>query len=266
MKYLTVCLFLFAISCTAGTTTTGGGSDGDTDSDTDTDTDADTDSDGDTDTESDTDMCCDEDNPCDWDENETCDCDDDYAGSWDVVDCLPKTATVELIGAVIGPGTADGDTWDGLGTLPDGLAGDLTDLLYGTATPGDILEFIGNTGINYLEKPDVYGDANMNLGEGDGFNNPLTLLTEDEAVEDSFLPNWSDDAVYYDVPIHHADDLQIRVELLDDDYWPDTDDFVGEAVINNQDIIDAFISEEIWWVQVADQTVNQVLMLSILVY
>ena len=221
---------------------------------------ADDDQGGDDDTGPD---CCTENNECQLEENDVCDCAGSFEGTWDLIDCLPQTFTVDFHGALIGPAKIDRSTWDGNSAISETNWTALLALTSQTAPFGGLVDFLADLAMSTLHKPDPFGYVELDRGNGYDPEFQQDLATKEDNTEDTFQPMWPTPVPgYTNVPF--IEDTRIRTTLWDEDLI--NDDSVGVAVIRFDHILAAYLDEGVYWVNVADQTQQQLLMLAIEVY
>ena len=207
--------------------------------------------------------CCTDSNECQLEENSICDCGGSFEDTWDLVDCLPETFSVDFHGALIGPAKSDRTTWDGNSAISDADWATLLALNPSTAPYGELAGFLADLAMSTLYKPDPFGY--MELNRGNGYDPELLqhLATEGNNIQDSFQPMWPSPLTgYTGVPFN--EDMRIRTRLWDKDLL--NNDPIGAAVIGFDHILEAYLDEGVYWVNVADQTQQQLLMLAIEVY
>lgn len=168
---------------------------------------------------------------------------------------LPDSVTIEMLGALIGPGKSDGTEWDGPGKIPDDVVTGLATAL-GSPEIAPILNFAQGAAYQALSKPDPYGIAQLNW-DGSGFDpaQTISLATVDNNRQDTFTPDWPMDASgalpgWATVPF--TPDLQIRVDLDDEDLT--APDHIGTVTIDFPDLKKAWESKKSYWILTGDPT------------
>jgi hypothetical protein len=174
--------------------------------------------------------------------------------------CYPDAVSVRVVDAVIGPGKSDGTQWDGWGNLPTGMASDLATVV-GAGIKTKIVEWVLNAAVQALEKPDPYGWAEIDIGTG--YELDVWLADWKNNTEDTFTPIWPDGGGGWDnVPF--SEPTRIRVTLIDEDLTSDDD--IGVAVLNFDDLLEAWADGSKYYVITGDQTNNQLLMVGVEVW
>jgi hypothetical protein len=172
---------------------------------------------------------------------------------------IPDTVNVELLGALIGPGKLDNTQWDGAGTVPPEVLEAIATAA-GLPGTGAILGVIQSAAYQALSKPDPLGSAELN--EGGGFDSLFTIALTSVASneEDTFAPSWPQPYPgWKDVPFGNG--TQVRVTVLDEDLA--SNDNIGVATINFDDLKEAWDAQDSHWVRVDDQTNGQLLALQV---
>jgi len=174
--------------------------------------------------------------------------------------CVPDSVTIVVLDAVIGPGKADGGLWDGWGNVPVDVAAELAAVVDAGIT-SQILNFVTSVAMQTLEKPDPNGYIQLN--EGWGYGEKVWLASDTTNTEDTFTPVWPDGGKGWgDVPF--TEEVKVKIALFDEDVANDDD--IGVAVMNYDDFLEAWAAKEKFYVNVADQTQNQLLLVGIEVY
>jgi hypothetical protein len=173
-----------------------------------------------------------------------------------------RLATVLVEDALIGPSKADRTPWDPGAAIPPEVITGLAKALGAVDPFAAALGVVGgptlNAAITASQKPDTYGTIRMDALGKIGTEYPLA--TREERTEDSFTPVVPGPTGYRMVPIDA--DVRLRIHLRDADLF-DSDDEVGVAVINAEDIRAAFAARKKYQVPVWDQTNNQILFVGI---
>jgi len=171
-----------------------------------------------------------------------------YTGRW---------VSVTIKGAIIAPAKADGNPWDGFGSVDQGVLQAVADALVGTNPVAAVLAALGNPALLAVSKPDPYGWAQASaFGTiGDAY----WLAEKPPAMQDTVTPTWPYGWYYQNVPIDS--DVRIAVTVIDDDL--SSDDAIGSAEINSNDLKDALAAQQRFEVRVDDQTAGQLLFIGI---
>ena len=173
--------------------------------------------------------------------------------------CIPQAVNIKIIDAIIAPGKADGTAWDGFGDVPAEVTAQVAALV-SAGSVDKLIDYLVSGAVESLEKPDPLGTAWLDKGEG--FGSAVELADEANNVEDTFTPTWpGGGAGWSGVPF--ADQVKIQVQLVDEDLV--NNDSIGTAMINYDQLMEAWAAEEKYWVNVAGQTNKQALFIGILV-
>lgn len=167
-------------------------------------------------------------------------------------DAEPQLVRVSILGALIAPGKADGRTWDGPGRVdPDAMNRVVSSLArrnpYAAAAG-----VVASLSMDALAKPDPYGYAQLFAP------NAVSEVQLPLRYRDTFTPSWSD-AEFSDVPLRNG--VRIRVTLIDKDLA--ADDFIGTVELTRDDLRAALRAGNVYPVQVAAQSANQLLFVNI---
>ena len=206
-------------------------------------------------------LCCHEDDPCNLGSNGLCDCGGAYELDWDFQDCAPDYVDVHFISAAIAPAKADMSVWDGVGSIPDGVWNAFWLIGPEAAMFTDVADFLAESAVQALNKPDPYGFAQLDTG--DGYGPGVDLATAENNVSETFLPVWPGDPAFINVPFNP--DSRIRVHLWDEDGL-DADDDIGLAVIDYDTLVEAYLNGGAFYFNTAAQTYNQLWFLGFEVY
>ena len=173
---------------------------------------------------------------------------------------MPELVTVLVVDAVIGPGKSDGTQWDGYEYVPSSIRSDLAKVI-GGGIRSKILDWLLSVANQGLAKPDPYGWVELDVGNG--YEADAWLAGTGDNTEDTFTPIWpGGGSGWSEVPF--VSDLRLRVTLFDEDLVNDDD--IGVAVINFDDVLEAWADGSKYYVLTADQTANQLLMVGIEVF
>lgn len=171
---------------------------------------------------------------------------------------LPDRVNVAIIDATVAPATADGKAWDGVGTVPvaviEGVASALAEApVRGraevAAKTGAVVAQLAAALASGLAAPDPKGLAELSVGG----QPPRRMKLAEQA--DTFRPTWMGVA-FNEVPL--VEDIRVRVQLVDDDDVS-SDDPIGTAELNYDDLVAALQSEQVTQIRVAEQTRGQLL-------
>jgi hypothetical protein len=173
---------------------------------------------------------------------------------------MPKTISIELVGALIGPGKIDGTQWDLTDQVPPEILDALADA-YGYPGMGKVLEVVQSAAYQALSKPDPFGVANLNP-DGVGFDSKLNVNLADEATntEDTFTPLWPMPFPGWQ-RLQVEPGMEVRVTLYDEDLALNDD--IGTATITYDDILEAWTAGDSHWIRVEDQTNEQLIAVQI---
>jgi hypothetical protein len=189
-------------------------------------------------------------------------CCDPCEGHPDDPMCLPedpkKFVTVQVIGALIGPGTYSHEPWDADGTqISTETWQKLAAALSSTNPYLAASALVVNPVLAGTKAPDPFGTARLDIGQGIGTT--YELANNSNNPEDTYLPVWPGLAVWQHVPIEESLRLQVKIE--DEDLI--NHDGIGVAEITKQDLLDALASGQTYQVPVARQTNDQLLFIGI---
>ncbi len=159
---------------------------------------------------------------------------------------------IDILGALIGPGKSDRTQWDGFGDVPEELW--LTVAILVEMPVNDVLDFLSRAAVQSLAKPDPFGTVELDLG--DGWEQPMELANRSNTFQPLF-----DDAIYTNIPVETQ--LRMKVELWDEDV--NFDDPIGAVIISKDDILAARDAGGSYWVNVASQSIGQIIFVQIAV-
>lgn len=164
----------------------------------------------------------------------------------------PATVRVAILSALIGPSKADGHTWDGPGHVSPETSRKVVGALAAANPYAAAAAVLAGLSMGALEKPDPYGYAELIVaGRSARLELPMTF-------RDTFTPQWAG-AEFAGVPLR--DNARIRVTLIDKDL--EDDDPIGTVELAAEDLRAALHSGHVYPVQVADQSQNQLLFVSV---
>jgi hypothetical protein len=170
----------------------------------------------------------------------------------------PTLVTVELDGAYIAPGKADGTQWDVGGSVDPAIARDIATALGATNPVAALASVFAGPAVEALEKPDPFGTAMMTItGVPGTFLQPLS--SEASPMKDTFAPQWPGPPTWTGVPIDS--DIRLRVDLWDADVFDN--DSIGVAELNSADLRAALAAKKIIGVRVDDQPPGRILLLTL---
>jgi hypothetical protein len=171
----------------------------------------------------------------------------------------PVTVTVIFEGAVIGLGKVDHDPWDfdlG-GAVPEAAWTELAKALTNSNPYGAVLGLFAQPLLQPVAKPDPYGMVTV---EGQGVRSESQWLAElGYEMKDTFRPAFPQRPRWTGVPLDR--DIRFTVQLLDEDLLEH--DNIGTATINMDDVKAALAAKQVFHVNVAGQTDNQLLFFDI---
>lgn len=169
----------------------------------------------------------------------------------------PITVTIELEGAFMGVGKADGTQWDSTVQFSGGASQLIAAALSAPQPLVALAAAYADPLVASLEKPDVFGSARL---DGPGYRQgPFPLAGNTMAIQDAFNPIWPNRVTFQGVRIDQ--DVRIRVELTDEDFV--NHDPAGVAVVNMTHLMAAHMNRGVFPVFVGDQTQNQILYLTV---
>jgi hypothetical protein len=180
----------------------------------------------------------------------------DTSGASGSTPTLPSIVAIDMLGALIGPCKSDHTEWDSTGPVPSAIIDGLATAA-GQPEVGPLLDFMQQSAINALSKPDPYGIAEMDP-DGSGFDPKLTitLATTADNTQDTFQPDWPPPTPgWRSVPFGPG--LEVRVTLQDEDLVNPDD--IGKATIKYEDLLAAWKAKDSHWVRVDGQTNKQLL-------
>jgi hypothetical protein len=168
--------------------------------------------------------------------------------------------TVQLEGAVIGPGKADGtnDPWDyDAADVSPEVWKALATALGAPAPVAAVASLYAGPLFSALAKPEPFGNVTI-LGPGvaDG---PYDLIGPEEFTQDTFTPAFVHPRAWEGVPLD--EDVRLRVQLWDKDLV--NDDVIGVATINVAQMRAALDAQQVYFVNVSTQTQSQIVFISI---
>lgn len=175
-------------------------------------------------------------------------------------DELPEVfeADIAILSAFVGPGMAspsgDGETWDGFGSVSAEVFTALASLY--NPTLGEVVDVLADE-LDYYDAPDPFGEASLNVG--DGYDDEVDLIPEDEDV---YEVAWDGPPTFEAVELDG--DTRIRVKLWDEDI--SEHDTIGTAVVEEEDLREAYVQGDVYDVWVGEQTDMQLLFVSVEVY
>ncbi len=174
---------------------------------------------------------------------------------------LPDRVNIAIIDATVAPAMEGGKSWDGVGQVPVEVLQGVAGALAAAPTRGraEVATKVGAVAVQLtalaasgLAAPDAKGVADLSAG---GTSRRLVL----PEVRDTFTPTWV--GLSFDqVPL--VEDVRLRVQLVDDDDIG-SDDPIGTAELNYEDLIAALQGERVTQIRVAEQTRGQLLYVGI---
>ena len=186
--------------------------------------------------------------------------DQSSAGDAGALPELPATVSIEVLGALIGPGKIDHTTWDGTGTVPPEILMALADA-FGYPGVDKIVDVVQQAAYQALSKPDPFGTANLNP-DGTGFDaaDDVTLATIETNTDNTFTPIWPMPYPgWTDLPFDKG--LQVRITLYDEDL--EYNDDIGVVTVTYADLVEAWKAQDSHWVRVEEQGGGQILAVQI---
>lgn len=174
---------------------------------------------------------------------------------------LPDRVNIALIDATVAPGTTQGKVWDGPGMASPETIQAVSRLLASApargkagaaARAGAVVGEITAAIAAAVAPPDPKGHAELLVG---GTSRRLALPER----QDTFRPTWSN-ASFDQVPL--VEGLRLRVQLFDADDIG-SDDPIGTAELNYDDVVAALSHEQVVQVRVDQQTQGQLLFIGI---
>lgn len=165
---------------------------------------------------------------------------------------MPTSVTVSIVGALIGPGKADGRTWDGPGHIDANAMGSVVGALAKANAYMAAAAVVGALSMDAFSKPDPYGYADLLAP------NQIARVALPLTYKDTFTPSWPG-AELRNVPLR--DGVRIRITLIDKDL--SNDDPMGTVELNRNDLMAALEAGAVYPVRVAEQSANQVLFINV---
>jgi hypothetical protein len=173
---------------------------------------------------------------------------------------LPDRVTVSMVEATVAPFDEKGRDWDGGGPVAAQLVSGLTSAMAGGGKRKEgekkaaaVIGFVAQAAARGISAPDPKGWAEVQYP---GAPPARVRLSE---TSNSLRPHFAN-ARWTGVVLH--DDTRLRIHLEDDDPIG-SNELIGTAELNYDDLVDALESQKIWQVAVADQTHNQLLYVGI---
>ncbi len=170
-----------------------------------------------------------------------------------------RVVSVQVLDAVISPGKATKDAWDGFGTVPDSVWSGLAAALGAPAPAGAVIAFLGGQAVAALEKPDPFGTASIHSQSVANSGVEISLATTSNNLEDTLLPSWPTPPRWDNVPL--TSDLRVRITLLDEDL--SNHDPIGVVELNASDLDAAARANQLYEVRVDDQSNGQLLFVGV---
>jgi hypothetical protein len=168
---------------------------------------------------------------------------------------VPRIATVELQGAVIGPGKVTRETWDASGEeIPTDVWSQLATALAGSNPYTAVAALLVNPVLAGTKAPDPFGTARLDVGPTIG----MTVMLPEANMEDTYTPSWSS-VIWTGVPLDR--DVRLKVDLTDEDLL--NHDPIGSAEINTSHLLEALAARTAFHVPVANQSRDQLLFLKV---
>lgn len=165
---------------------------------------------------------------------------------------LPESLRVEIISLQIGPGKSDGTNWDGIGNLTEDLFA-FAARAAGLPFP-DIIAKMATVAVSSLEKPDIRGTVEW---ESNGSIIDSISFAEEE---DNFQPTLKPKADFQGFN-PHTDRITISLTEVD----LSEHDSAGEIYLSKQHFNEVLQNGGAHWVNVAEQTNNQILLVRIII-
>lgn len=176
-------------------------------------------------------------------------------------DCEPATLVIYLNDAIIGPGNkTEGAQWDGPGDVSPEVWEAVNTALLGPNPFNDVLAYFETAAVQALGRPDPFGYAE--IAAGGGYDYPIELWSIADNYEDTLTPAFPPNSGWVGVPL--SDGLRIRVHLDDEDLA--NNDPIGTAEITAADIVAALRAGDVHHVNVAGDTNDAILFISISVF
>ena len=177
----------------------------------------------------------------------------------------PVKVDIEILSALIGPTKVNGSPWDakfGFGGVATGAAGIISDMV----APGSgvlaskVVSAVTSAAPKGSASPDVIGyvvqKGTTTRALAPYAGTPLALATRHQKTQDSYTPRFN--TSYSSWPIFA--NTRFQIHLWDADI--NNDDSIAVVELNREMIIDA-LDEGPVWVNVAEQSMNQLLYVQI---
>ncbi len=168
---------------------------------------------------------------------------------------LPETVTITFVDALIAPFDAHEEYWDSHEQVDAAMVSGLASALGAAAPYSAVLGFVASYASDAYALPDPYGYHQV--WDGDNWLSG-ELVDESCNFENTLHPMWPGPG-WHHVPVEP--NMRLRVNLFDEDLF--NDDPIGTAEINYEDIVAALQAGEVYQVNVANQTQNQLLFVGI---
>jgi hypothetical protein len=170
-----------------------------------------------------------------------------------------KVVSIDVVDAVISPGMANKEAWDGIGTIPSEVWSGLTAALGAPQPYSAVITFFGDQLIQQLDNPEPFGTAELlsQSSPDDGVSHVLATTTSNQ--EDTLIPLWPTPGRWSGVSV--TSDLRVRVTLFDEDL--SNHDPIGVVELNSQDIEDAIRAGQVFHARVTDQGNGQILFIGL---
>mgnify|MGYP000579320415 CR=1 FL=1 len=168
-----------------------------------------------------------------------------------------------VLGAVVSPTKMNGATWDRGFSINKSIGSLISNMVIpgaGFAVEA-VLGSIGKDAAKGQAAPDVIGYI-MQTGYSQGsfrraINMPVGLANKKQKSQDSYTPDFS--TSYLGWPIY--ENTRFRIKLYDADLFKD--DPMGTVEITSRDIVQAIKANKPLWINVSQQSSNQILFVQI---
>jgi len=155
--------------------------------------------------------------------------------------CLPpdpkKFVTVQVISALVGPGTYSHELWDADGTeISTETWQKLAAALSATNPYLAASALLVNPVLAGTKAPDPIGTARLDIGQSIGTT--YELANKSNNAEDTYLPVWPGIVAWQNVPIEES--LRLQVKIDDEDLI--NHDPIGVAEITKKDLLGALLA------------------------
>jgi hypothetical protein len=171
----------------------------------------------------------------------------------------PATVSIQVIGATVGLAEANGNYWDGFGTVDPSVIAQQTAALASNTPYESVVAVISANAAGGTGPPDPYGTATLYYSGA--WTQMITLVAAGNEQMNTYFPLFPGPPGWQQVPL--APDLKFSVHLLDEDVIGSEE--IGTVEIGLPAIMDALAAGTTWEVFTGDQSQNQLLFVAITV-